>query len=152
MASYAADIPEARSVNIWAPAPAEGLCTVKDRLQSCQTQILQRLICFPVHGQTGVEINHFPAPVICLMGLHPWLCRLAPPRQAVGRVHLFTEIEISQLLSDSDQVQTVLVSAAASSLVTQKQQLPATVTKRSTLRRLFVELIVFTPVDCVLNQ
>lgn len=35
------------TVNSWAPAPAVGLCTVEDRLQSCQAQILQRLVHFP---------------------------------------------------------------------------------------------------------
>lgn len=90
------------TVNSWAPAPAECLRTVEDRLQSCQAQILQRLVPFPLHGQTRMQINHFTEPVISLMGFHPWLCRLAPPREVVGRVHLFTDREISQPLSERE--------------------------------------------------
>lgn len=112
MASYAPDIPDAWTVNSWAPAPAEGLCTVENRLRSCQTQLLLRLVRFPVHGQTSMQINHFAAPVISLMGFHPWLCRLAPPREAKGSVYLFRETEISQALSDSGQPQPVLVPAS----------------------------------------
>lgn len=122
MASYAPDIPDAWTVNSWAPAPAEDLCTVEDRLQSCQTQILRRLVHFPVHGQTSMQINHFAAPVISLMGFHSWLCRLAPPREAMGRVHLFMEIEISQALSDSGQGQTVLVSTSVKNSSSQLKQ------------------------------
>lgn len=46
------------------------------------------------------------------MGFHQWFVILTPPREAGGRVHLFMEIEISQALSDSGQVQTVLVSTS----------------------------------------
>lgn len=122
VASYAPEIPDAWTVNIRAPAPTEGLCTVEDRLQSCQTQILRRLVRFPVHGQMSMQINHFTVPVISLMGFHPWLCRLAPPREAAGRVHLFMEIEISRAQSDSGQVQTLLVSASDKNSSSQLEQ------------------------------
>lgn len=82
------------TVNSWAPAPAECLRTVEDRLQSCQAQILKRLVPFPLHGQTRMQINHLTELVISLMGFHPWLCRLSPPptpREVVGRVHLFID-------------------------------------------------------------
>lgn len=73
------------TVNSWAPAPAECLRTVEDRLQSCQAQILQRLVPFPLHGQTRMQINHLTELVISLMGFHPWLCRLSPPHPQRGR-------------------------------------------------------------------